>query len=288
MQIKIYLILDAEDKVEKGVADGYCELDGDALVPMIRIPSPLDLDKIPNTLTGKDADTLDGQHGAAFILHSLAAAASDFLVASGVGEFVKKTLAEVKTILGLGTAAYTAASDYVTHALATVENDFLVASGEGVFAKKTLAETKTILGLPQDIGEGHITILPWNYSEIIQGTWIFSLTASSIFYGIYYNSSNAQNDQLDFKIWLDAGTYDFVVIHQKTTSSAILTLLLDGESQGTIDFYGSTSYNNRSTINNIVVANSGLKTLSIKAATRNGSSGGWILAPSSMALFRTA
>ncbi len=43
---------------------------------------------------------------AAKIAHSLATAANDFLVASGVGVFVKKTLAEVKTLLGLGTAAY--------------------------------------------------------------------------------------------------------------------------------------------------------------------------------------
>lgn len=48
------------------------------------------------------------------IAHSLATAANDFLVASGAGVFVKKTLAEVKTILGLGTAAYTASTDYAT------------------------------------------------------------------------------------------------------------------------------------------------------------------------------
>lgn len=82
-----------------------------------------------------------------YILHSLAIAENDFLVASGVGAFIKKTLAQVKTILGLGTAAYTAATDYLTHALATAANDFLVASGSGAFVKKTLAEVKTILGL---------------------------------------------------------------------------------------------------------------------------------------------
>jgi hypothetical protein len=80
-----------------------------------------------------------------YIKHSLATVVSDFLVASGVGVFVKKTLAEVKTILGLGTAAYTAATDYVTHALATAANDFLVASGAGAFVKKTPAEVRTIL-----------------------------------------------------------------------------------------------------------------------------------------------
>jgi len=35
------------------------------------------------------------------VKHSLATAANDFLVASGSGAYVKKTLAETKTILGL-------------------------------------------------------------------------------------------------------------------------------------------------------------------------------------------
>lgn len=48
------------------------------------------------------------------INHSLATAANDFLVASGVGIFVKKTLAEVKAILGLGSAAYTNTNAYAT------------------------------------------------------------------------------------------------------------------------------------------------------------------------------
>jgi len=58
-----------------------------------------------------------------YIKHSLATAISDFLCASGVGVFVKKTLAEVKTILGLGTAAYTAASDYAIAAKGVTNGD---------------------------------------------------------------------------------------------------------------------------------------------------------------------
>jgi hypothetical protein len=121
-----------------------------------------------------------------YVRHALATAANDFLVASGSGAFVKKTLAEVKSILGLGSAAYTESTayaptakgvtngdshdhnggdgaqvhhgglaglsdddhpQYVRHALATAANDFLVASGSGAFVKKTLAEVKSILGL---------------------------------------------------------------------------------------------------------------------------------------------
>ncbi len=121
-----------------------------------------------------------------YIKHSLATAANDMLMASGAGTFIKKTLAEVKTALGLGSAAYTASSDYavaakgvtngdnhdhnggdgaqvdhgglaglgdddhtqyIKHSLATAANDMLMASGAGAFVKKTLAEVKTALGL---------------------------------------------------------------------------------------------------------------------------------------------
>jgi hypothetical protein len=60
---------------------------------------------------------------AAKISHSLATAANDFIIASGNGVFVKKTLAEVKTILGLGSAAYTALSDYAVAAKGVTNGD---------------------------------------------------------------------------------------------------------------------------------------------------------------------
>ena len=50
-----------------------------------------------------------------YIKHSLATAVSDFLVASGAGVFIKKTLAEVKTLLGI-------AADIATHAAIKAAN----------------------------------------------------------------------------------------------------------------------------------------------------------------------
>jgi hypothetical protein len=122
----------------------------------------------------------------------LSSAANDVIVGdSTTGNWLKKTIAEFKTILGLGSAAYTASGDYavtakgvtngdshdhsggdgaqidhgglaglsdddhtqyIKHALATAENDFLVASGAGAFVKKTLAETRTILGIAATVG----------------------------------------------------------------------------------------------------------------------------------------
>lgn len=51
-------------------------------------------------VTNLNADKLDGLDDTAFLKHSLATAANDFLVASGAGAFAKKTLAETQAILG--------------------------------------------------------------------------------------------------------------------------------------------------------------------------------------------
>ena len=58
-----------------------------------------------------------------YVKHSLATALNDFLIASGASVFVKKTLAEVKTILGLGSAAYTESSDYAVAAKGVTNGD---------------------------------------------------------------------------------------------------------------------------------------------------------------------
>jgi hypothetical protein len=50
-------------------------------------------------------------------------ALNDFQVGNGAGAWIKKTLAEIKTILGLGTAAYTASGDYTPIAHATATNN---------------------------------------------------------------------------------------------------------------------------------------------------------------------
>jgi len=52
-------------------------------------------------LLADDQHVLDAEVTAVAIAHALATAANDFLVASGAGAFVKKTLAETVTILGL-------------------------------------------------------------------------------------------------------------------------------------------------------------------------------------------
>ena len=63
---------------------------------------------------GSLAGLADDDH-TQYIKHSLATAISDFLVASGAGVFIKKTLAEVKTLLNIANDIATHASDNSAH-----------------------------------------------------------------------------------------------------------------------------------------------------------------------------
>ena len=149
---KIFTVVNNDTSVESVVVNGFTITPGEAQSFIwdgsAWGPTDIGITAIPVTI----AQGGTGQVTAAAAMNALgvpSATAESNFIASGATPFawVKKTLAEVKTILGLGTAAYTAATEYVTHALATAANDMLFASGVGAYVKKTLAEGRTLLGL---------------------------------------------------------------------------------------------------------------------------------------------
>ena len=90
------------------------------------------------------------------ISHSLATAPNDFLVASGVGQFGKKTVSEVKEILGLGTAAYTNVATFATAEQGTKADNALPKAS--YTANDVLEKLKTVdgsgSGLDADLLDG--------------------------------------------------------------------------------------------------------------------------------------
>jgi hypothetical protein len=193
IQRRIYRVSDPSvdqiNQVLAQIADRLDQIEGWRGLPVFKDEVNMSGNKIVNladAVESSDALTKGQVDTSNFISHTLATAVNDFLVASGVGVFVAKTLAQVKVIFGLGTAAYTAATDYAVaakgvtngdshdhvggdgaqidhgglaglgdddhtqytkHSLATAASDFLVASGAGAFIKKTLAEVKTLIGI---------------------------------------------------------------------------------------------------------------------------------------------
>lgn len=92
-----------------------------------------------------------------YVRHNLSTAVNNFLVGSGSNTWIKKTLAEVLTILGIPTTA--------------AANDFQVGDGAGAWVKKTLAQTITILRASLDSIYGNTAIsgvrLLWNSTTSI-------------------------------------------------------------------------------------------------------------------------
>jgi len=134
---------------------------------------------------------------------------------------------------------------------------------------------------------GHITILPWNYSSIGQGTWIILIDVSQILNGTVYNSSIANLDNISFKVFLDAGTYTLRLLAIKFSVGGIADVDIDEVEVASFDLYSAvTVYNSIVSQTGIVISTSGLKTLKLRL---HGSTGGsYYCAISSIALWRTA
>jgi len=135
---------------------------------------------------------------------------------------------------------------------------------------------------------GHITIFPESYSALGGSSWSMINSTSSRYSWYMRNaSSGVQNDYLEFVISLDIGIYTFMLLHHKNTVGGICNVKIDGASIGTIDMYGSITWNVRSTITGISVVTAGLKTLRLIWDSKNASSSAYTGYMVYAALWRT-
>ena len=94
-----------------------------------------------------------------------------------------------------------------------------------------------------------------------------------------YNSSGAQNDEIEFDVVLGAGTWTLELLHYAFTDRGIFTAYLDGVSVGTLDGYSASEVRHkRQSITGIVVATPGKKTFKLKMATKNASASSYAAA----------
>lgn len=103
------------------------------------------------------------------------------------------------------------------------------------------------------------------------GTWVTLQNTLYRWGTAIYNSSFANGDYLEIKVWIPAGTWDLECVHYAGTDAAIKDFLLDGVSVGTIDGYGSTVVNKFSTITGISVATTKTYTLRVAINGKNAS-----------------
>lgn len=137
-------------------------------------------------------------------------------------------------------------------------------------------------------GSGNIIILPFTYATKTGGTVtnVASMQDWLAFYTHFVPA--AQNDELTFKVNLDAATYDLRLLHVRYTDKGIYTVAIDGTTVATLDGYGTVAHYVILTQTGISVATAGLKTLSVKMATKNASSTSYEMALCAILLNRTA
>lgn len=154
-------------------------------------------------------------------------------------------------------------------------------------------------GALQEIGAGGIGGggggVPWNQQFLcglgfvqLAGTW--ALTLNTSFTGLCSAQSDGNNgSEVAWKVSLDAGTYDLVIIGQTAPNRAIQNFKLNGSSFGTWDAYDGGGTNNFvNTESGVTVGASGVYTFSILADGKNGSSSGYYIVDHMFMWLRTA
>lgn len=115
------------------------------------------------------------------------------------------------------------------------------------------------------------------YHAIIQGTWVIVTYGSIIFNTAFYNSSNAVNDEIQYKLYHKAGAYTIEIAGITDVDKGISTVSIDGVSQGTIDWYAaSIVYNVLKTLP-VVFTTSGTHTINLKITSKNTGSSGYMI-----------
>lgn len=86
----------------------------------------------------------------------------------------------------------------------------------------------------------------------------------------------AQNDWIEYEVWLAAGTYSMTMIATTDADHGILTIAVNGSTVGTQDHYSaSTSTTAKVTTTGMTVSTTGKHTIRLTTATKNASSTGY-------------
>ena len=98
----------------------------------------------------------------------------------------------------------------------------------------------------------------------------------------------ADGEYITYKIWLDAGTYTFLLCHIKGGNGGLCDIYIDAVEIGSADQYNAaTTYNQSYRVDGIVIATSGIKVVKFLIDGKNASSSGYKAWISYFSLWRT-
>ncbi|MFA5999218.1 MAG: hypothetical protein WC747_04335 [Candidatus Babeliales bacterium] len=131
-----------------------------------------------------------------------------------------------------------------------------------------------------------------SFSSTIAGTWtrIGSNTSTGQAGWNAAQSAGAQNEEIQYKAAMAAGTYSVYMHVDKDVNRGIYTTSVDAVSIGTNDSYAATRQANSvlTVSTSLVIATNKLITVNVKMATKNASSAGYYGTINALEFVRTA
>lgn len=147
-----------------------------------------------------------------------------------------------------------------------------------------------LAGIHERVGS-NIAIDTWGYSSVTQGSFARVLD-DQWYQGKYLESVGPlDGDQVNYRVFMVAGTYTITVIHAKSFLMGIMKVLIDGSEEVSADCYvdvNSTEFDAETTTYGVVVPTTGFKVISFKVDGKNPLSSNYYINVSALFLDKTA
>ena len=143
---------------------------------------------------------------------------------------------------------------------------------EGGTLTYTAPQTHEFNYLPQEATLWHDESIVVNGGALVR-----QLQANQVYNAQFFQGGAAINDEWKQRFWLRAGSYTLYLFGYTDTPNGIVTLSIDGVSQGTQDWYSNPRVYNVVQSTAITVIGDGEHILNGKVAAKNGASGGFFL-----------
>lgn len=198
--------------------------------------------------------------------------------------FVPKINLDGAASIGDMISTSTAAGEGTPHAAPLISGDFAQVLEAGTNPSALLSGSPLIIssGGGGDLRVGPACILPYVYTAK-QGTYERLLDY------LFYNTSAANGDYLEFDTFLAAGTYNIILVYNQGGNGALLDILLDGTVVASgVDSFGA-GVDLQHIVTGAVVASSGFgKKIKVLINGKNPSSSGYYMFWSSLYIYQTS
>lgn len=115
-----------------------------------------------------------------------------------------------------------------------------------------------------------------DYNAIIAGVWALTVNSSQYHCGWMGNTSDAINDEIEYKFSHDVDDLTLCLLCRIGAFGAIITIYIDGVSQGTIDLYNAGAVFNSIKTLAVSILTDGVHTMRIKVTARHASATNWM------------